>query len=117
MALPTGFEKRLDVVRDLEEIWAPQATNRGWVIVCPASSSGFPFGVSKVAGFGLGAERLVPYLIDDLRKKGLLNQDGGAFLVDLWGGGRGAISVARQAPGTFRHGRRVPERLDLGSML
>jgi len=70
IVLPTGFERRRDVVRDLEGIWAPQATTRGWVIVCPASSQGLPFGVSRVAGFGLGAERLIPYLLKDLRNRG-----------------------------------------------
>jgi len=102
IALPTGFEKRRDVVRDIDHIWAPQAKARGWVFVCPASSQGVPFDASKTSGFGLGAERLIPFLLGDLEKRDLLNENG-SILVDLWGSGKGVISVLKTAPGVFRH--------------
>ena len=102
IALPTRFETRRDVTRDIDSIWSFQAKLRNWVFVIPASSQGFPFDLSPSSGFGLGGERSIPHIVEDLRSQGFLNHEN-IFLIDLWGNGAGLVSVIDQVPSLFRH--------------
>jgi hypothetical protein len=102
MVLPTKYDARRDIVRDMNTIWAFQAKKRNWIFVCPASSQGFPFDRSDNAGFGLGGADSIPHVIEDLKSRGILKKER-PFLVDLWGNGSGLTSVVDQARGVFGH--------------
>lgn len=107
MAIPTGQQRRKDVVRDIDSIWSEIATEWNLTVICPASSTGIPFFSEDLGWFGQGAEVIIPALLRDLRNRFDWNGQN-LTLIEIGGNGGGSLSIVSQSPAAFSRVYIVP---------
>jgi len=96
LAVPTGHQRRHDVVRNLDQFWAKEAADRGWIVACPMSGRGFPLFWRDSGYFGDGSEVLIPPLLRELSAKLPVSNDE-FHVVDVGGNGFSGLKIAEVA--------------------
>ena len=101
IALPVDYQEIDDVVYSVDHLWGEQATQRGWVVVCPAVGGVGPFSMKFAGIFGQGPEEHIPCLLDFLESE-YPGAYGRIHLIQIGWDGSGAFSIALQDPAAFR---------------